>query len=125
MAGLYPYQKQLLKSAYGGISSLQVIASGRQTGKSYLSKNWKTLYDIFSSMRPEFVKISWRELPGNKLQAYVDPEGTTSVWGLRETDMDPIQQWSMECNCGVRLSFDMWHFKSRKHMTMFLLKWTS
>ena len=120
MAGLYPYQKQLLNSLYGGIGTLQI--TGRQSGKSHVTQyinHW------LKTMRPEFVKLSWRELPGNKLQAYVDPTGTTSVWGLRETDMDPIQEWSKETNCGIRMSFDTWQFRSRKHMTMFLMKWTS
>jgi len=120
MAGLYPHQKQLLNAMYNGRGTLQI--TGRQTGKSHVTQY---LNHWLKVMRPEFVKLSWRELPGNKLQAYVDPESTTSIWGLRETDMDPIQAWSIETNCGKRMSFDMWQFKSRKHMTMFLLKWAS
>jgi len=99
-----------------------VQLTGRQMGKSYVNdllKNW------YANMRPQLVKISWRELPGNKLQAYVDPEATIQVWGLREEHMDPIQEWSVECNCGKRISFDTWQFTSRKHITMFLMKWTS
>lgn len=113
MAGTDPYR-------FKGRGVIQL--TGRQLGKSYVNdllKNW------YANMRPHSVKLSWRELPGNKLQAYVDPQSTVSIWGLREEDMDPIQAWSDECNCGKRMAFDMWHFKSRKHMTMFLLKWTS
>jgi len=119
MAGLYSYQRKLiLNAAYGRIGAIQF--TGRQMGKSHVNDLLKHFYD---SMQP--VKISWRELPGNKLQAYVDPEATTQVWGLREEHMDPIQAWSVECNCGTRISFDMWQFKSRKHITMFLMKWSS
>lgn len=118
MAGLYPWQQQIL----GGIrpGEMTIIGTGRQMGKSYVNDLLKQFY---ANMEP--VKISWRELPGNKLQAYVDPESTTQVWGLREEHMDPIQRWTQECNCGKRMSFDMWQFKSRKHMTMFLMKWSS
>jgi hypothetical protein len=71
-------------------------------------------------------KIKWQRLPGLKLQAYVDdiqPRGFER--GLNETDMDPIQVWSQECGCGIRMSFNVWKFKSAKEITMFLLKWSS
>ena len=98
--------------------------TGRQMGKSYvdsLLKNW------YASMRESFKpKIKWQRLPGLKLQAYTDdvaPRGFER--GLSEMDMDPIQEWSEECGCGTRMSFNVWQFKSEKHITMFLLKWTS
>ena len=99
-----------------------VQITGRNAGKSHI---WAHIQQAVYNLRPSPVKLSWRELPGNKLQAYVDPTGTTAIWGLREEDMDPIQKWSIECNCGKRLSFDMWQFKTRKHMTMFLIRWAS
>lgn len=43
--------------------------------------------------------------------------------GINEADMDPIQKWCEEHNCGVRTSFDMIKFKNKKEMTMFLLRW--
>ena len=76
-------------------------------------------------MRPYHTKLYWRELPGNVLQAHANEEGIQSLWGLRESDMEPVAEWSKECNCGTRTSFDMWKFKSKKHMTMFLMKWSS
>jgi len=97
-----------------------VQITGRQMGKSHVADILKNLY---ANMRPP-IKLSWRELPGNKLQAFVDPTGNVSVWGLREEDMDPIQEWSKECNCGTRISFDMWRFKSKKEITMFLMRWS-
>lgn len=45
------------------------------------------------------------------------------VTGLSERDIDPIQQWCEEHNCGTRTSFDMIKFKNKKEMTMFLLRW--
>lgn len=43
--------------------------------------------------------------------------------GLSESDVDPIQKWCEEHNCGVRTSFDTFQFKNKKQLTMFLLRW--
>ena len=97
--------------------------TGRQMGKSYVNsllKNW------YASMREQYTpKIKWQRLPGLRLQAYVDeiqPRGFER--GLNESDMDPIQEWSQTCNCGVRMSFNVWKFKNEKQITMFLIRWT-
>jgi hypothetical protein len=91
-------------------------------GKSYVNNLFKQ-YFVYR----EPIKISWRELPGNKLQAWVDPATAVpprgTLWGLREEDMDPIQEWCERNNCGKRMSFDTWHFRSAKYKTMFLLRW--
>ena len=95
---------------------------GRQMGKSYVNsimKNW------YQSMAPA-PTIKWQRLPGLKLQAYTDdvaPRGFER--GLNESDMDPIQAWSVECNCGKRMSFNVWKFKNEKQITMFLIKWST
>ena len=93
-------------------------------GKSYVNsllKNW------YASMREQYTpKIKWQRLPGLKLQAYTDdvaPRGFER--GLNESDMDPVQAWCEQSNCGRRISFNIWQFKSRKHMTMFLIRWSS
>jgi hypothetical protein len=70
-------------------------------------------------------KIKWQHLPGLKLQAYTDdvaPRGFER--GLNESDMDPIQSWSDKTKCGRRISFNIWQFKSKKYITMFLLRWS-
>ena len=70
-------------------------------------------------------KIKWQRLPGLKLQAYTDdvaPRGYER--GLNESDMDPIQAWSVECRCGTRMSFNVWKFKNEKQITMFLIRWS-
>ena len=97
-----------------------VIAHGRQMGKSHVADILKSFYD-----RMAFTpKIKWQRLPGLKLQAYTDDVGPRGFErGLNESDMDPVQAWSTECRCGVRMSFNMWQFKSEKHITMFLMKW--
>lgn len=43
--------------------------------------------------------------------------------GLNEADVDPIQKWCEEHNCGRRTSFDTFQFRNKKEMTMFLLRW--
>ena len=98
-----------------------VISHGRQMGKSYVNsllKNW------YENMRP-VPKLKWKRLPGTRLQAYTDdiqPRGFEV--GLRESDMDPIQTWCGETNCGQRTSFNEFKFKSEKQITMFLIKWS-
>jgi hypothetical protein len=44
--------------------------------------------------------------------------------GINEQDIDPIQQWCEENNCGKRVSFDTFQFKTNAQKTMFLLKWS-
>ena len=101
------------------------LTHGRRMGKSYVNsllQNWYTTMGM--TYTP---KIKWQRLPGLKLQAYVDdirPENRPTH-GLRETDMDPVQAWSEECRCGVRMSFNVWLFKNEKQITMFLIRWSS
>jgi hypothetical protein len=98
------------------------VVIGRQTGKSQLSDILKNFYKTMAYTPV----VKWQELPGLKLQAYVDdiqPRGFER--GLREDDMDPVQAWCEQSNCGKRISFNIWQFKSRKHMTMFLIRWSS
>ncbi len=47
------------------------------------------------------------------------------VTGLNEQDIDPIQKWCEEHNCGKRISFDTFQFKNKSQITMFLLRWGS
>ena len=98
-----------------------VISHGRQMGKSQVND---LIRHFYANMTP-IPKIKWQRLPGLKLQAYVDdirPENRPGR-GLGESDMDPIQAWSEECRCGVRMSFNVWLFKNEKQITMFLIRW--
>jgi hypothetical protein len=42
---------------------------------------------------------------------------------LRESVMDPIQEWSDTHKCGVRTSFDTFKFYTEEEITLFLLRW--
>ena len=42
---------------------------------------------------------------------------------LTETAADAIMEWTMQNRCGVRMSFDMWRFRSEKELLAFVMKW--
>jgi len=103
-------ERHMGKSTY---TNMQAATLGHKMWAATLGHNFKP-------------KIKWQRLPGLRLQAYTDdvaPRGFER--GLNETDMDPVQTWTEECNCGTRMSFNVWKFKNEKHITMFLMKWSS
>lgn len=38
--------------------------------------------------------------------------------------LEKVQQWSNEHQCGNRIAWHTWKFKSKEEMTVFLLKWS-
>jgi len=44
-------------------------------------------------------------------------------FGVSDRDMEQVQDWCEEHNCGKRISFDQFRFRNRKEITMFLLRW--
>jgi len=98
-----------------------VIAHGRRMGKSQVTD---LLRNYYANMQQP-TKIIWHTLPGRKLKATweVGPRGWESH-GLKESDIDPIQQWCTQTRCGKRISFDTFIFKENKQITMFLLRWS-
>ena len=44
--------------------------------------------------------------------------------GIYDDDLIPVHKWCHDNNCGKRISFDRFRFRSRKEITMFLLRWT-
>ena len=108
-----------------GFNSKRAMAIGRQTGKStYNQREWVKNLFMGRFNRPP-TKIIWYQLPGRKLKATWEPRAQDLDFGLKEQDMDPIQKWCKQSNCGKRLSFDTWIFKTDAHVTMFLLRWSS
>lgn len=96
------------------------MLTGRGTGKSMYAQYaqlWNAIMD-----KPPIIR--WQKLPGRKLKAYAEVGPRGFERGLRDTDMDEVQQWIWQCiPSAKRLSFDMWLFKEDKHITMFLLRW--
>jgi len=73
-----------------------------------------------------FPKIIWITAEdSHTLTARVEPGPAAVRWlvGVSEHDMDPVQAWCKEHDCGKRISFDQFRFRNRKEITMFLLKW--
>jgi hypothetical protein len=80
-------------------------------------------YKVAGSTLRAKAKIKWHVMPQLYIKAYVDVAPRGYETGLSEEDMDPIQEWCKQTNCGVRTSFDMFKFKNKKEITMFLLRW--
>lgn len=96
------------------------MTTGRGHGKSFINQYLQS-WNMIMDNQP--IKIQWRRLPGKKIQAFVDG---AELRGLRDTDMDEVQKWVWDCMPTTkRMSFDTWLFKEEKHITMFLMKWTS
>lgn len=73
------------------------------------------------------IKLVWQKLDKKPMvltaKARYDHGAITST-GLREEHIDPIQEWCQNNNCGQRISFDMFRFKTSEEMTTFLLRWS-
>jgi len=103
-------------------ASKRIISYGRQIGKSHV----KQYIDTWHTIMNKSPIIRWQQLPGRKLKAYAEVGPRGFERGLRDGDMDEVQQWLWtNIPSAKRLSFDMWIFKEDKHVTMFLLRWSS
>jgi hypothetical protein len=126
MANLYPFQQKLLTDIEsGGVKpgEMMIITAGRQLGKSTFAQQYANLYNAIMDSP---VKIRWHKLPGRKLHAYAEVGPRGFERGLRDSDMDEVQQWLWtNIPTAKRLSFDTWLFKEDKHITIFLMRWSS
>ena len=69
-------------------------------------------------------RLVWIEHTPLTLMANLEyTHGAITQTGLREDDLLPVQEWCEKSKCGVRISFAMFKFKSRKEITAFLLVW--
>jgi hypothetical protein len=76
------------------------------------------------------MKLVWLPVHGQPLWRkarcsfeYEEPVSTTPT-GLRDTDLDPVQDWCVANWCGVRMSFDTFKFRNEKELALFLLRWS-
>lgn len=84
------------------------------------------IVDEFADMNADR-KISWISAEGrNTLAARVESSNSAFRWlvGVSEHDIDPVQEWCEQNNCGKRTSFDTFRFRNKREMTMFLLRWS-
>jgi hypothetical protein len=70
-------------------------------------------------------RILWQPGPRRhslRASGEIQPGG----WGadISEADMDLVQAWCDEHNCGLRLSFDTFQFRDPHEITLFLLRWS-
>jgi hypothetical protein len=49
--------------------------------------------------------------------------GPITHTGLRDTHLEPVQEWCIQNKCGRRTSFEQFRFRNEQEVTMFLLKW--
>lgn len=76
--------------------------------------------------------IKWikpKNKPGVWIQ--VDPDQWSINSILRDdinagivTDLEQISKWCVENKCGKRMAYDMWKFKNKSELTVFLLRWS-
>ena len=74
----------------------------------------------------ESMKIVWEKHPKQELTLYARlsyDHGPITHTGLRDTHLEPIQEWCIQNRCGRRTSFEQFKFRDEQEVTMFLLKW--
>jgi hypothetical protein len=42
---------------------------------------------------------------------------------ITESQAQDIQDWCEQNQCGTRMSYDMWRFRNKQQLTLFLLRW--
>ena len=72
------------------------------------------------------MKIVWERDTPSSLILYARisyDHGPITQTGLRDTDLDPVQEWCYKNSCGRRTSFEQFRFRNEAEVTAFLLKW--
>ena len=76
------------------------------------------------------MKINWQAHETKKLHLVAtapdeyDANDPNYVNFLTEEDMREVWEWCATNNCGTRTSFDTFKFRTKKQITMFLLRWS-
>ena len=79
--------------------------------------------DLYAMKKIYWIDTARRLTLAARMRVYAHDSDKNFVTGLSELDIEPIQKWCEEHNCGQRTSFDMFKFKNKKQITMFLLRW--
>lgn len=91
--------------------------------KNLKYQDWLKSMDAVIDRKIFWIDTAQRFTLAARIKITTSDEDDIFVTGLSESDIDPIQKWCEEHNCGRRTSFDMFKFKNKKQMTMFLLRW--
>lgn len=87
--------------------------------KKQIDKLMQKVTEIMNTKR-----LIWIEDKPLTLMANLEyTHGAITQTGLREDDLEPIQEWCEKSKCGVRTAFAMFKFKNRQEITAFLLVW--
>ena len=74
------------------------------------------------------MKLKWRRvtrLPRTlECSLMYDDPSNFVLSEVREEHLEPIIEWCVDNNCGIRTSYNHISFKSNEQMTFFLLRWT-
>ena len=76
------------------------------------------------------MKIVWEPVPNKALwrvaKCSYEYEHHIAIThtGLRDTDLDPVQDWCVANQCGIRMSFNTFRFGNEKELAVFLLRWS-
>lgn len=79
--------------------------------------------DLFTMKKIYWIETARRFTLSGRIRVFSYHKEDSFVTGLSESDLDPIQEWCEQHNCGVRTSFDSFRFRNKKEITMFLLRW--
>lgn len=87
---------------------------------------WQDIADVVRELKEEIMKksnIRWVQEDTLTYRATLPTMPRGFERGLIESDIDPVQTWCQEHNCGRRTSFDTFKFKKPAEVAMFLLRW--
>jgi len=83
--------------------------------------------EVFQSFFNKPMKIVWERVfetyPLILYARIAYDHGPITQTGLRDHDLEPIQEWCVSNRCGRRTSFEQFRFRNEAEVTMFLLKW--
>jgi len=84
----------------------------------------KKIVDDLNSILNRKARYYWSESGLNlKLIAEMDWEDGTGVHAPDQHVVERIAEWCYNNRCGRRTSYDTFKFRSRKQITLFLLRW--
>lgn len=105
--------------------NLEEIVLEQAAKEFQLAIDQEVFNSLFDNVHMKLVWETWPRSGGHWLRVQMAYEhGAVTPTGLSEHMLIPVQDWCVENNCGERMGFDLFRFKNKKEVTMFLLRWT-